>query len=194
MTRPLVILLAFLPVIVSACASRPSLSRAEPIQVTRLSYQPYGRARSVYVQVRGGSPDAVLLEHADPWADVLLPLEYGQALVLISKWHEYSYVRTRDLGINFKGWVYSCIVTPHPLQDPPYPANALDPADAAEHLYPYEEFDGNPIMQSDLAKIDEFERALDLARGGDAVNPDSELIRRRIYAWGKAGGLIPDGD
>lgn len=201
MSRSYLCVLLVVAALSTGCGMQHHGRCAEPIQVTRPHSRPYGKAGTMYVRIRGGSPDAVILRTPSQWSKVVAPLEYGQAVVVEDKSGRYAYVHTRDLGINFEGWVLAAALAkrvpdnPHEpdyaLSGPNYPFSATE---AADYLYPYEEFDGELGMQNALASMDEYEARLDELRGRDPINPDSKIIRERFIAWGKAGGLLPEED
>lgn len=191
-SRSVLCLLSVAALLATACST--TRYEPEPIQVTRPAYRPYGRAGTAYVRVRGGSPDAVILHEPDQWSEVVVPLEYGQAVVVEGRSGLYAYVHTRDLGVNFEGWVLKSVLAKHVPDNPHEPADGVSAATAADYLYPYEEFPDEPLMQANLSRLDEYEARLDHIKGGDPVNPDSQIIRERYQAWGRAGGLLPDDD
>ena len=194
MSRSYLCVLLVVAALSTGCGMRHHGRSAEPIQVARPHSRPYGKAGTMYVRIRGGSPDAVILRTPSQWSKVVAPLEYGQAVVVEDKSGRYAYVHTRDLGINFEGWVLAAALAKHVPDNPHEPEAAFPPREGADHLYPYEEFDGEQGMQNALARMDDYETRLDDLRGGDPINPDSQVIRERFIAWGKAGGLLPDED
>ena len=148
-------------------------------------------SRPLYVRVRAGSPDAVMVAAPSPWADVVAQLEYAQPLVSLGERNgAYTLVRTRDLGVNIEGWVVESIIRHR--RPPDDPALEIDPVDAARNMYPHEEFRDDPDLQGQLLWLDDYERGLDHQRGGDSLSPDSEIIRARLKAFGASGGLIRD--
>jgi hypothetical protein len=175
---------ALLALALSGCAGAPVLDDARPVQAQARD------ARTLFVRVTGGSPDAVLLQQPEAWAPVLARLELGQALVgLEERSGPYTRVRTRDDGLNTEGWVYTAALGARPPQPP---RDSPDGLEVARQLYPYEEFEDSPITQRRLLWLEDFEERLSYRVGGDAFNPDSVQLRDRFRQFGHDGGILPD--